>query len=142
MILVSDRKLDPFTVSGSVSDVLSPEIDMKSRIEITFSSPIFMDSGTVNGQSDPSWKDDVKKSILDHLTISPSISVTESGISLLDPKKIILTGDFQEGKRYHVSLDAIEDIYGRSVKFSLNFTPEKKPLLSLAPESQNSIFPV
>lgn len=42
--VVEDRFMDPFTATGMLSESLSPEFDMKSQIEFTFSDDIYSDS--------------------------------------------------------------------------------------------------
>lgn len=44
MTLVTDRTLRPWTMTGVVTDMLSPEYRMQSRIEYRFSNPVFVDS--------------------------------------------------------------------------------------------------
>ena len=42
--IVEDRALQPFSISSSTLQVLSPELDMKSQIEFRFSESIYSDT--------------------------------------------------------------------------------------------------
>ncbi len=139
--VVLDRTLTPFVLTGTLTDILSPEYDMKSRIEISFSSPLFTDSGSLYSPEYIAYRSQQKKNLLARIHISPDIGLTESGI-VLTPQKLSIVGDFKEKTSYRVSLDGIEDIYGRTASTQILFTPEKKPFLSLVLNEGKTMFPV
>jgi len=139
--VIADRTLDAFVMTGEVMDVLSPEYDMRSRIEVKFSHAIFTDTGSLFSEEYIANRSAQKKKLLEHLFVSPDIGLTESNIALT-PDKVSIIGNFQEKVAYRISLDGVEDIYGRSAGTQLSFTPDKKPFLSLVVQDGKTVFPV
>jgi hypothetical protein len=137
--VILDRTLAPFTVSGDMADVLSPEYGMRSRMEVSFSTPIFVDIGDLYSQEYIDNRTAQKEKILSRITISPNIPLTVDDI-VLTPTKMSLIADFQENTRYRISLSNIEDIYGRQAAMKLDFIPEKKPFLSIALDGGRTMF--
>ena len=122
-----------------MADVLSPEYDMKSRLEVTFSSPIFTDTGALYSDEYITNRGNEKTKILSALRISPNVNISVDDIALT-PNKMSVTGEFREGVKYTIRLDNVEDIYGRTNSFQYAFTPEKKPYLSLVIDGSKTIF--
>ncbi len=122
--------LDVFTASGVVTDILSPEYDMQSRIEFRFATDIFSDTGALYSSEYLEHRRMAKVEFLKHLSISPEINVTEADLEL-SPNRAIVYARLLESKEYRVSLDSIEDIYGRSTSTSLDITAKTIPSLSL-----------
>lgn len=72
---VVNRTLEPFTLTGTISDVLSPEYDMQSRIDIRFSERIFSDTGTIYSPEYITHRTEQKKKILSQLEVMPDIGL-------------------------------------------------------------------
>lgn len=119
--------------------MLSPEYDMKSRVEIRFSEAIFSDTGSLYSPEYRAFRTEQKKKILKHLHITPDIEIGIDDIAL-SPNKLEVFGNFREGVRYKIELDDIEDIFGRRASFTYDFLPEKKPFLSLVLDKRKKIF--
>ena len=81
--------LDVFTASGVVTDILSPEYDMQSRIEFHFSTDIFADTGTLYSREYMEHRQSAKVELLKHLSISPDINVTEADLELSPNRAIV-----------------------------------------------------
>ncbi len=122
--------LGVFTATGIVTDILSSEYDMQSRIEFRFSTDIFADSGTLYSDEYMEHRHIAKVDFLKRLSISWDINITEDDIEL-SPNRAIIYARFLEWKEYRVSLDNIEDIFGRSTSTSFNITAKAIPSLSL-----------
>jgi hypothetical protein len=100
---------------------------------VNFSYPIFTDTGALYSNEYIDNRKQQKENLLSHITISPDVGLTADDI-VLTPTKMSLIGNFQEKTHYRISFDNVEDIYGRSASMKTDFTPEKKPFLSIALE--------
>ncbi len=78
-----------FTASGIVTDLLSPEYEMQSRIEFHFSTDIFADSGTLYSEEYLEHRRMAKIEFLKQLSISPNINITENDIELSPNKAVV-----------------------------------------------------
>ncbi len=67
--------LDVFTATGSVTDILSPEYDMQSRIEFHFATDIFADTGTLYSREYMEHRQMARVEFLRHLSVSNNITV-------------------------------------------------------------------
>jgi hypothetical protein len=67
--------LDPLTATGTVTDILSPEYDMQSRIEFRFATDIFADTGTLYSREYIEHRQVSKVEFLKHLSISNNINI-------------------------------------------------------------------
>lgn len=110
--------------------MLSPEYDMQSQVEFRFTEDIYTDSGVLYSPEYMKNRSDAKIAFLKQLEISPEIPLTEANISLT-PARASIIGNFQEGQKYTITLRDVPDIYGRKVTTKLDFTPIRKPFLSL-----------
>lgn len=124
------EKLQNFVATGSVTDVLSPEYDMQSRIELRFSTDIFADSGTLYSDEYIEHRRNQKIEFLKKLSILPEITLTENDLEL-SPNKAVVYASLIEWKKYTINLDNIKDIYGRETSTRFEIVPESKPSLSL-----------
>ncbi len=82
-------RLGKFTATGSVTDMLSPEYDMQSRIEFDFSTDIFADSGTLYSDAYIEHRHREKVEFLKKLSISAGIIISEDNLELSPNKAII-----------------------------------------------------
>ncbi len=119
-----------FVATGTVTDILSPEYDMLSRIEFQFSTDIFADSGTLYSNEYIEHRHLEKIEFLKKLSISSGLEITEDNLEL-SPNRASIYGNFLEWKEYKIDLDSITDIYGRSASVHMVFTPKSIPSLSL-----------
>lgn len=138
---IVDRHLREFSASTNILDMLSPEYDMQSRIEFTFSEDIYTDTGKLYSPEYMKNRSDAKIAFLKQLDISPNVPLTEANISLT-PDRASIIGAFQEWQKYMIRLNDVPDIYGRKVKLEMDFTPIRKPFLSLGLEQRRTIFRV
>jgi len=83
------EKLQNFVATGSVTDVLSPEYDMQSRIELRFSTDIFADSGTLYSDEYIEHRRNQKIEFLKKLSILPEITLTENDLELSPNKAVV-----------------------------------------------------
>jgi hypothetical protein len=67
--------LDPFTATGTITDILSPEYDMQSRIEFRFATDIFADTGTLYSSDYIEHRQMAKVEFLKELSISNNIEI-------------------------------------------------------------------
>lgn len=81
--------LDVFTASGVVTDILSPEYDMQSRLEFRFATDIFSDTGALYSSEYLEHRRMAKVEFLKHLSISPEINVTEADLELSPNRAIV-----------------------------------------------------
>jgi hypothetical protein len=68
--------------TGAVTDMLSPEYDMQSRIEFDFSTDIFKDSGALYSDEYIEHRHREKIEFLKKLSISSNILITEDTLEL------------------------------------------------------------
>lgn len=127
---VEDRYLGTFTATGGALDVLSPEYDMRSRIEFSFSHPLYRDTGALYSPEYIANRHDAKIDFLKHLSISPDIPVTSEDL-VLSPDRAILTLTLPEGQKTDISLENIMDIYGRTTTVDYEIIAKQEPFLSL-----------
>jgi uncharacterized protein YfaS (alpha-2-macroglobulin family) len=140
-VTVVDRHLEAFSATGGAVDILSPEYDMKSRIDIWFSENIFTDSGTLYSPEYIEHRKQAKIQFLKSLDIVPNIGLTEENI-ILTPDHASIVANFEEGKRYSIRVKDIMDIYGRKTYWSTDFTPIRSPFLSVGIDKGKTIFRV
>jgi uncharacterized protein YfaS (alpha-2-macroglobulin family) len=136
---VEDRRLDVFTATGELATALSPEYDMKSRVEFRFTSDIYSDTGIIYSREYMQNREDAKVEFLKHLSITPNIPLTTENIAL-SPNRASILLPLEEGKNYKISLDKISDIYGRVADTAMSITPKKEPFLSLYLKNRSTIF--
>lgn len=122
--------LENFVATGSVTDTLSPEYDMQSRIEFHFSTDIFADSGTLYSDEYVEYRHNEKIEFIKKLSILPWIDIAEKDIEL-SPNKAVVYASLQEWKKYTIDLSTIKDIYGRDTTTKFEIIPENKPSLAL-----------
>ncbi len=87
--------LNPFVATGTLTDVLSPEYDMQSRIEFDFSTDIFADSGTLYSDEYMEHRHREKIDFIKKLSISPGINITEDNLEL-SPNRAIVYANLAE----------------------------------------------
>lgn len=75
--------------------MLSPEYDMQSRIEFSFSHPIYEDTGSLYSPAYISNRNDAKIAFLKSLNINQNIAVSPDNL-VLTPDRAILTLPLQE----------------------------------------------
>ncbi|NRH21094.1 hypothetical protein HOO68_03555 [Candidatus Gracilibacteria bacterium] len=124
------EKIQDFVATGAITDAISPEYDMQSRIEFRFSTDIFADSGTLYSDTYMDHRHNQKIEFLKKLSILPGITVTENDLEL-SPNKAVIYANLLEGKKYTINLDSIKDIYGRETSSRFEIIPESKPSLTL-----------
>ncbi len=122
--------LDTFTATGIITDILSPEYDMQSRIEFHFTTDIFTDTGVLYSSEYMQHRQSAKIAFLKHLSISNNITIWESDLEL-SPNRATVYASFIEWETYHISLDTVEDIYGRTTSTVLDMTAKAIPSLSM-----------
>jgi hypothetical protein len=137
--VVEDRFIDPFTATGWLSEALSPEFDMKSQIEFTFSHDIYSDSGTLYSAEYMNHRSNQKIEFMKRFDITPNIGLKPEDL-MLTPDRAVLTLPLEEGKEYNVSLRDISDIYGREASSHMIITPKSEPFLSLKLQAKEQIF--
>jgi hypothetical protein len=75
-------RLGSFVATGIITDMLSPEYDMQSRIEFDFSTDIFADSGTLYSDSYIEHRHKEKVEFLKKLSISAGVNISEDNLEL------------------------------------------------------------
>ena len=123
-------RLRKFVATGAVTDMLSPEYDMQSRIEFDFSTDIFADSGTLYSDDYIEHRHREKVEFLKKLSISAGINISEDNLEL-SPNSVIIYANLLEWKKYKIDLDNISDIYGRSSSIHMDITPKSVPSLAM-----------
>jgi uncharacterized protein YfaS (alpha-2-macroglobulin family) len=136
---VEDRYLETFTATGEVIDVLSPEYNMDSRVDFTFSTDIFLDRGDLYSKEYLSYRKNQKTLFLKSLDIRPNIALTEDNV-ILSPWKATIVAPFKEWQKYNISLNGITDIYGRSTDLRMDFVPIRTPFLSIGLTQGKTMF--
>ncbi len=136
---VEDRYLEPFSATWSVMDVLSPEYDVQSRIEFTFSSDIFSDKWQLYSKEYILHRKEQKTLFLKSLDIRPSLPITEENITLT-PDRANIIAPFQEWVEYTILLNNLTDIYWRKTDTKMNFVPIRTPFLSLWISQNRTMF--
>ncbi|MBP6981565.1 hypothetical protein KBB25_02220, partial [Candidatus Gracilibacteria bacterium] len=137
--IVEDRALQPFSISSSTLQVLSPELDMKSQIEFRFSESIYSDTGTLYSHEYITNRQQAKIEFLKHLILSPDIPLLPENL-ILSPDRAIITLPLEDGKKYSISLRDIQDIYGRKESAIHEITAKKEPFLSLRFDADRNIY--
>ena len=122
--------LDGFSATWSITDILSPEYDMQTRIEYRFTTDIFMDSGALYSDEYMDNRHSEKIEFLKKISISLGINVTENDLEL-SPNKAIIYAPLLEWKNYTIDIDNITDIFGRKTSSHLEVIPKSIPSLSL-----------
>jgi uncharacterized protein YfaS (alpha-2-macroglobulin family) len=130
--------LGEFSVTGSLTHALSPEYDMRSRIEFDFSTDIFADTGVIYSDAYIEHRRQEKIEFLKKLSISGGIEIGEEDIEL-SPRKAIILANMTEWEEYHIDLDTITDIYGRQSKSGFTVTPVSTPSLSIYTKGNKTI---
>lgn len=92
---MSMENLRDFTASGTISDMLSPEYNMKSRVDFKFSTDIYADSGALYSPQYIENRRLAKVNFLKHLNISDGVEVTEDMLEL-KPNQATLYLDLKE----------------------------------------------
>ena len=139
--VVEDRILDPFVATGSVGDMISPEIEMMTQVEFTFSEPLYSDTGALYSPEYIARRHDAKIEFLKHLQVDGYTDpVTPDNITF-SPQRAIITLPLQEGKKYVFRISDIADIYGRTISLNTPVTPKRLPFLSLKSREGKTIFP-
>ncbi len=136
---VEDRRLDPFTATGVLAEAISPEYDMKSRLEMRFSSDIYADTGVIYSPEYIENRRQAKLDFLSHLSITPSVPLTVDMVSL-SPDRASIVLPLDEWKKYSITLDKVSDIYGRHTSLNFSVTPKKEPFLSLWLKNRSTMF--
>ncbi len=131
--------LDTFTATGIITDMLSPEYDMQSRIEFNFSTDIFADSGTLYSNAYIDHRHIQKIEFLKKLSISSGINISEDDIEL-STNKATIYANLLEWKKYTIDLDKIDDIYWRSASIHMDITPKSVPSLVLRISGNKTIL--
>ena len=85
--LVVDRSLPKFSLEGVVTSMLTPQDDLKTQVQFS-SESVLVPEGFIDNS-------DLKKEILQKITVSPSIDLNEDDI-ILSKNSISLIGAFQE----------------------------------------------
>lgn len=124
------EQLSNFTATGNITDILSPEYDMQTRIEFRFTTDVFMDTGALYSDTYIENRRNEKIEFLKKLSISPGVNITENDLELT-PNKAVIYAPLQEWKEYNVDLDNIVDIYGRKTSNHFEIIPKSIPSLSL-----------
>lgn len=137
--IIEDRWLEDFTATGSVIASLSPEYDMKSRVEFRFSHDIYRDIGSLYSPEYIAHRRDAKIDFLKHFSIIPNIDVSPDDI-VFTPDRAILTLPLKEWEKYTIWLKDIRDIYGRSASIEYQTTLQAKPFLSLRLGENKQIY--
>ena len=88
-------RLRKFVATGAVTDMLSPEYDMQSRIEFDFSTDIFADSGTLYSDDYIEHRHREKVEFLKKLSISAGINISEDNLEL-SPNSVIIYANLLE----------------------------------------------
>ncbi|MBC7503547.1 hypothetical protein H7169_01120 [Candidatus Gracilibacteria bacterium] len=131
--------LDRFTATGVVTDILSSEYNMLSRIEFRFSTDIFTDSGTLYSDEYLEHRQRAKNEFLKRLNITEGINITEDNLEL-SPNKAVIYANLIEGTQYSLNIDTIEDIYGRKTSMNMDILAKSVPSLSLKIPGNKTIF--
>jgi hypothetical protein len=90
---IRSLSLDPlpeFTATGELTHALSPEYDMRSRVEFHFATDIFADTGALYSESYIEHRRQEKIDFLKKLSISGDIQISENDIELSPQRAIIL----------------------------------------------------
>ncbi|MBX9809011.1 hypothetical protein K2X92_01310, partial [Candidatus Gracilibacteria bacterium] len=124
------ENVEKLTATGIVTDILSPEYDMQSRIEFKFNNDIFTDSGRLYSEEYIEHRHNQKVEFLKKLSVSPGIEVREGDIEL-NPNKAVVYANFVEGKKYNINLSDILDIYGQKVSVDMAIEAESIPSLAI-----------
>lgn len=124
------ENIEKLTVTGSVTDILSPEYDMQSRIEFKFNNDIFTDSGRLYSEEYIEHRHNQKIEFLKKLSVSPGIEVREGDIEL-NPNKAVVYANFVEGKKYNINLSNLQDIYGQKVSVDIDTEAKSTPSLAI-----------
>jgi alpha-2-macroglobulin len=137
--IIEDRLLDPFTITGSTLQALSPEYDMKSQIEFRFSQDIYSDIGALYSREYIDHRHESKIAFLKSLSITPRIDISPDDV-MLTPEQAILTLPLKEWEKYTFSLSSISDIYGRKSSLEYMTTLKSEPFLSLKLVGNKQIY--
>lgn len=138
--IIEDRHLDRFVATGSTLQMISPEIDMMTQVEFTFSESLYSDTGALYSPAYISHRQDAKIDFLKHLQVDGYTDQITSENLIFSPDHAILTLPLQEGKKYNFRLTDIADIYGRTLSVSHEVTPKQIPFLSLRTKENKTIF--
>lgn len=137
--VIEDRFIEAFTATGGLSQGLSPEFDMQSQLEFTFSHDIYTDTGVLYSAEYINHRHDAKLEFLKHFDITPNVALTPNNL-MLTPDRAILTLPLEEAQEYKVSLRDISDIYGRTTSTNTIVKPMSEPFLSLKLNDTKQIY--
>lgn len=128
-----------FTASGKIVSTLSPEYNMKTRIDFRFSTDIYTDSWALYSPEYIENRRLAKVDFLKRLSVSQGIEVDEKSLEL-SPNKATMYLELKEWQLYTVKLQNLKDIYGRTTNTKLNVTPQSIPYLSLRLDKNKTIW--
>jgi alpha-2-macroglobulin len=137
--IVEDRREEVFSLTGMLSQSLSPEIDMKSQIEFIFSHDIYSDTGALYSSEYIARRHEAKTEFLKHFDIVPNIPLSVDNL-VLTPSRAVLTLPLVVDTKYNVSVRSIRDIYGRSASETFEIMPKREPFLSLRLADKKQIY--
>ncbi len=138
-VTVVDRKIDEFTITGSLVSTLSPEYDMQSEVEFRFSHDIFADTGALYSEDYIANRLAEKVAFLQKLDITPHVDITPDQV-VMTPSRASIVGNFAEWVEYTIRLRGITDEYGRTSDMKMVFTPVSEPFLSMGLPGRRTIF--
>lgn len=120
--------------------MISPEIDMMTQVEFTFSESLYSDTGALYSPAYIAHRHDAKIEFLKHLQVDGYADQISPDTLIFSPDHAILTLPLQEGKKYNFRLTDMTDIYGRTLSVSHEVTPKQLPFLSLRTKEGKTIF--
>lgn len=138
IIPVLDRKLNDFSYTADISQVLDTEENIQDEIIFSFSSPILPDFDA-DSEIYKKLKTEKISEILKHISISPNIDFSEKNIDI-NANSLRIIADFQNNQKYNLHISTISDIYGREISPKFTFTPDNSPFLSLNTDKNQQKF--
>ncbi len=126
---VIERKLENFSLSGSIIKDISDEKNFRNSLNITTTSPLIANIS----QESPEYvllERELKKQIASKISFSPEILFSENDIYITD-SGFTLTTDFIDESKYTVFINDLEDIYGRVASMKMSFTPKNNTSIGI-----------
>lgn len=122
LIALSQWDIPVFTLSGQIVAMRSPALNMQTHLRI---------------RTESTFSKIPLQKYLDHIQITPKVPLSESNIVLAD-SYIDLFLPLESDKKYTLSIENINDIYGRTVSYEYDIESKDRPSLALRFQSEDT----
>lgn len=126
VILALDRELPDFSLNAVLNKNTNNEKIFQNTINISSTSPIIFRDNV----QDQNILGGVKKKILENITFSPELMISEDNITVTE-NGFSLMAEFEDNVNYTMFINDLEDIYGRTNSLKFSFTPKNNTYMGI-----------